>query len=395
LPRLVLILLFASAMTSVLVGSHWYLVKRLILDVGVEPPWRGVMLSAVVVLGASLLAQPFAERLLRPALSRLISWPSLVWMGLVFLLVALLGLSDVIILLLGGSAAAAPEGLGANGSAPGLRAAAVVAIALLAGAVGMRSALRPPAHRRLEIELARWPRALDGFRIAQISDLHLGSILGRRFAEHVVSRVNALDPDLVAVTGDLVDGSVRRLADEVAPVAGLRARYGVFVVTGNHDHYSGADSWADAWRALGLRVLRNERVSISAGGAAFDLIGVDDHHGGLMDGGGEDLERALEGRDPGDPAILLAHDPTTFRRSAARGIDLQLSGHTHGGQIWPFGLLVRLAVPHVAGRHRRRGAQLYVSRGTGFWGPPMRLLAPAEISEIVLRSAPPADAVSP
>jgi hypothetical protein len=174
----------------------------------------------------------------------------------------------------------------------------------------------------------------------------------------------------------------------VAPLASLRARHGVFFVTGNHDHYSGATAWCEALGALGIRVLRNERAAIGAGDAAFDLVGVDDHRGDLLgQGGGEDLDRALAGRDPARPAVLLAHDPSTFKRACSLGIDLQLSGHTHGGQIWPFVWLVRLAIPFVAGLYRRHGAVLYVSRGTGFWGPPMRLRAPAEIGEIVLRSA--------
>jgi hypothetical protein len=194
-------------------------------------------------------------------------------------------------------------------------------------------------------------------------------------------------PDLVAVTGDLVDGSVAHLANEVAPFRELRARHGVFFVTGNHDYYSGADDWVAMARSLGMRVLRNERVTIGEAGAAFELAGVEDHHARLVsETHAEDLPRALEGRDPARPVVLLAHDPSTFKRASALGVDLQLSGHTHGGQIFPFGLLVRLAVPFVAGLYERGGSLLYVSRGTGFWGPPMRLLAPAEITELVIRA---------
>jgi predicted MPP superfamily phosphohydrolase len=239
----------------------------------------------------------------------------------------------------------------------------------------------------VELSLERCPESLDGFRILQLSDVHLGPILGRAFASELVERSNALTPDLVAVTGDLVDGGVRQLAGEVAPLAGLRARHGVFFVTGNHDHYSGARSWTQKVRELGMRPLRNERVEIRDGNSCFDLIGVDDHHGShFASDGGEDLDTALAGRDPQRPAILLAHDPSTLKRASELGIDLQISGHTHGGQIWPFGYLVRLAIPFVAGRFTRHGAQLYVSRGTGFWGPPMRLFAPAEITEIVVRA---------
>jgi predicted MPP superfamily phosphohydrolase len=266
------------------------------------------------------------------------------------------------------------------------RAAVVLGITAVAVGLGLRGGLAGPVLRREVFAIERWPRALDGFRIVQISDIHIGPLLGRSFAAHLAQRVNALAPDLVAVTGDLVDGSAPRLASEVAPFADLRARCGVFFVTGNHDHYSGATHWSEAVTRLGMRVLRNERVEIGADGASFDLVGVDDHHAHFAGDGREDLARALAGRDPERAAVLLAHDPTTFRRARAQGIDLQLSGHTHGGQIWPFAWFVRLATPYVAGRYRDGRAQLYVSRGTGFWGPPLRLFAPAEITEITIRS---------
>ena len=378
-----LLLLVASA---ILAGLHFYLAQRLVFDPGLAQPWRGLALGAIAILGASLVLQPIGERTLGPARARLIAWPASLWMGFSFLLLLGLIASDALLWLAGGVASAA-EDLPGSGAGAGVRAAAVSLLALLAGLAALRSGLAPPLLRRLEIELPRWPATRDGYRIVQISDIHIGPILGRAFAAHLVERVNALDPDLVAVTGDLVDGKLALLAGEVAPFAGLRGRDGVYFVTGNHDHYSGADDWAGAIAGLGLRVLRNQRVAIGEGERAFDLVGVDDHRGGLIgDSGGEDLDAALAGRDPLRPAILLAHDPSTFKRAWALGIDLQLSGHTHGGQIWPFGLLVRLAIPTVAGRYSKGEAQLYVSRGTGFWGPPMRLFAPAEITEIVLRA---------
>jgi predicted MPP superfamily phosphohydrolase len=161
----------------------------------------------------------------------------------------------------------------------------------------------------------------------------------------------------------------------------------VYFVTGNHDVYSGSEPWVERVRELGMRVLRNERVAIEARGAVFDLAGVDDHRGDLVRGTTEDLPAALAGRDAARPVVLLAHDPSTFKEASRAGVALQLSGHTHGGQIWPFGALVRLVVPYVGGLYERGGSWLYVSRGTGFWGPPMRLGAPAEITEITLRSA--------
>ena len=343
---------------------------------------RTVAGSLVVVMASTLVLQPISERLLRPAVGHWLAWPASIWLGVGFLLLVVLGLSELAIgvgaLLSGGE-------LGSASELARVRAVVVIAVVVTLSALGIRSALGPPALRRVELALDRWPAALDGFRIVQISDLHIGPILDRRFARELTDRVNALEPDLVAVTGDLVDGRVALLKDEVAPFADLRGRHGVFFVTGNHDHYSGAQAWATVVSELGIRVLRNEHVEIRSDGAAFTLAGVDDHRAGMLPGEeGEDLEAALADLPSEQPVVLLAHDPSTFTRAAGMGVDLQLSGHTHGGQIWPFRYVVRLAIPFVEGVHRRGAAQLYVSRGTGFWGPPMRLGAPAELTEIVL-----------
>jgi len=256
-------------------------------------------------------------------------------------------------------------------------------------AVGLPGALRVPGVKRVRVPLARWPAALDGFRIVQISDIHIGPILDRGFAARLTEAVNALEPDLVAVTGDLVDGRVDHIGEEVGPFAELRARHGVFFVCGNHDFYSGAGGWVDRVAELGMRPLRNERVAIEHEGGVFDLVGVDDYRGDWRLGSTQDLPAALAGRDAERPVVLLAHDPSTFTEAAAAQVDLQLSGHTHGGQIWPFRWLVRLAVRWVEGLHRVGKSTLYVSRGTGFWGPPIRLLAPAEITELTLRKGEP------
>lgn len=373
---------------GVLAAGHYYLARRLVLDPALAPPARAACLGALALLGASLVVQPASARLGARRLAAALAWPAGVWMGLAFYLFLGCVLADAVRAVVGTALASDASVHGGAASAAAFRALTIALAAALVGASGLRSALRPPALRRVEIPLARWPRALDGFRIVQVSDVHIGPLLDRRFASTVAARVNALAPDLIAVTGDLVDGDLATLADEVAPFGAMRARHGVFFVTGNHDYYSGADPWIACVGALGMRVLRNERVTIDAGGAAFDLAGVDDRHANLFGGGhGEDVPRALAGRDPTRPVVLLAHDPGTFKEAAARGVDLQLSGHTHGGQIWPFGWLVRLAVPWIAGRHRVGTSELYVSRGTGFWGPPMRLRAPAEITEIVLRAA--------
>ncbi len=320
MPRLLLVVPALLLFASVLVGGHWYLAQRLVVDAALPPGAHALLLGAVVAGGVSLVLQPVGERLLSPPWSRLIAWPASLWMGLFFYLFLLVAFSDLL-LGLGGlvfpkplyAAAGVPD---APGGAGRVRAAAVLVAALAFVAVGLRGRLRGPCLVRRDVVLPRWPRALDGFRIVQISDIHIGPILGRAFARELVDRVNALAPDLVAVTGDLVDGSVRRLRDEVTPFGELRGRYGVFFVTGNHDHYSGADGWSARLRELGFRILRNERVTIDTReGAPFELAGVDDHRSGFESGrGGEDLDAALAGVPP---AVPWCSSPTTRRPSSA------------------------------------------------------------------------------
>jgi predicted MPP superfamily phosphohydrolase len=390
-PRLLLLIPFVLVFAGVLVGGHWYLAKRLVLEASLSPAVEQGLLWAIAAAALTLVLQPIGERTLRPPLSRVIAWPASLWMGLFFYLFLLVAFTDALIFLGGlvgpatvyAADGADPLGASAIGS---FRAGAVVLAAGAFVALGMWGWRGGPRLKPVEIFLPRWPAALDGFRIVQISDIHIGPLLDRRFARELTDRVNALAPDLVAVTGDIVDGSLSKLSDEVAPFGELRARHGVFFVTGNHDHYSGASSWSGRMRELGMQVLRNERVTLDRDGERFELAGVDDHRSGYETFEGEDLDAALAELPADRPVILLAHDPSTFKKACRMGIDLQLSGHTHGGQIWPFEYFVRLAVPFVAGLYARGDAQLYVSRGTGFWGPPMRLGAPAEITEIRLRA---------
>jgi len=379
---------FLAIALTVLLGGHAYLAQRLVFDPEVASPLRGFALGLIALGLVSLVAQPIAERVIAPPWNRIVGWPASLWMGIAFLLLITLAASDLVRFLAGGVAFASGGELPDAISSARAQAATTLVVVFFAGALALVSGLRPPRLVRIEIRLARWPKALDGFRIAQISDIHIGPLRDRRFSRHLTERVNALAPDLTCVTGDLVDGSARLLADEVAPFGELRARLGVYFVTGNHDHYSGANDWVEVIEKLGLVPLRNRHVSVHCDGASFVLAGVDDHRGGFGDGQREDLPAALEGVDPALPVVLLAHDPATFKRASHSGVDLQLSGHTHGGQIWPFRWLVRLAIPFVAGRYTRNDAELYVSRGTGFWGPPMRLFAPAEITELTLRSSP-------
>jgi len=381
--RIAMLLPVLIVFLSVLVGGHWYLIRRLVLDPGLPEPLSAALVFGIGLMGSTLVLQPIAERTLPARTRRIVAWPASIWMGLAFLLLMALLLSEMLMLLVAASAQTDSVVL----LAARVRAAGIVGLVLPTALLALRQGLALPSVKRIELALARWPRALDGFRIVQISDIHFGSLRGADFARWLVEQVNRLSPDLVAITGDLVDGPVSRVLDDVTPLEKLRATHGAFFVTGNHDHYSGAGSWAERIAELGIRVLRNEHVTLLQCGARIEVAGVDDHQARRLPGEeGEDLDGALASVDPDRALILLAHDPSTFKQASKRGVDLQLSGHTHGGQLWPFNFFVKLVVPFVAGIYRRGAATLYVSRGTGFWGPPMRLRAPAEITEIVLRT---------
>jgi predicted MPP superfamily phosphohydrolase len=231
---------------------------------------------------------------------------------------------------------------------------------------------------------------LQGFSIAQISDIHVGSQIKRKHVEAIVEAVNGLKADVIAITGDLVDGSVQDLRRHVAPLSGLSARYGVFLVTGNHEYYSGERAWTAEFRRLGLRVLLNEHVVVRHKGASVVLAGVTDFSAHHFDPAQRsDPAAALSGAPPEAVArILLAHQPRSATAAADAGFDLQLSGHTHGGQFWPWNLFVRFQQPFTAGLHRLKHLWVYISRGTGYWGPPNRFGAPSEITLLKLVAAP-------
>ncbi|MEU7357452.1 metallophosphoesterase [Streptomyces olivaceoviridis] len=244
---------------------------------------------------------------------------------------------------------------------------------------GTYGVLKGPRVKRVTVPLAKLPRAAHGFRIAVVSDIHLGPVLGRGFAQRVVDTVNATRPDLIAVVGDLVDGSVKDLGPAAAPLARLSARHGAYFVTGNHEYFSGVEQWIEEVRDLGLHPLQNARTELPY----FDLAGVNDVQG-ESEGQGPDFARALSDRDPARACVLLAHQPVQIHEAVRHGVDLQLSGHTHGGQLWPGSLLAAAANPTVAGLDRYGDTQLYVSRGAGAWGPPTRVGAPSDVTVIEL-----------
>jgi predicted MPP superfamily phosphohydrolase len=260
--------------------------------------------------------------------------------------------------------------------------------ALSTAGTGVYLANSAPVVRRVPVTLPRLDPALDGLRVVTFSDGHLSATYGGRRFERLVEIVNAQRPDVVAIVGDLVDGEVDELREEAAPLADLVSEQGVYFVTGNHEYFVDTRAWLRHLPTLGVEVLRNERVPITRGGASFDLAGIDDRTAARsgVPGHGADLDAALDGRDDATPVVLLAHQPFMVEQAAAAGVDLQLSGHTHGGQLWPFDYAIRLDQPAVEGLSRHGDTQLYVTAGAGYWGPPMRVGARPEVTVVELRA---------
>jgi predicted MPP superfamily phosphohydrolase len=265
----------------------------------------------------------------------------------------------------------------------------VLALAPLITLVGLLIARRVARVRHVDIPIRGLPEALHGFTIAQISDLHVGPTIKRDFVERVVARVNRMASDMVAITGDIVDGNVHQLSHHTEPLRALQSRHGTYVVTGNHEYYSGVHGWVRELRRLGACVLLNEHVVLRHDGAAITVAGITDysaHH--FDDSHRSDPHGALAGSPQDAVKVMLAHQPRSARQAANAGAHVQLSGHTHGGQFWPWNFFVRLQQPFTAGLHRVGEMWVYINRGTGYWGPPMRFGVPPEITRIRLVRTP-------
>lgn len=368
---------------------HAYVALRLIPDLAAFPAAR---LGLAAVLLASALLIPLglmARRIAAPPLADRLGWAGLLCMGLFSTLMVLTLLRDAALGLLWTVDFLAPGGLEL---APWrtLSAQAVPLLGGLSALLGFVNARRTAAVVRVDVPIAGLPPAWQGFTVAQISDIHVGPTIRQRYVRRIVERVNTLQADVVAITGDLVDGRVAELAAQVAPLADLRSRHGTFFVTGNHEYYSGAHAWIDELRRLGLTVLLNEHVVIAAGDAGKPLVlaGVTDFNAGQFDPAHRsDPVRALAGAPPEAVRVLLAHQPRSAAAAAEAGFDLQLSGHTHGGQFYPWNLFVRLQQPFTAGLRRWGTLWVYTSRGTGYWGPPNRFGSPSEITCLRLVAA--------
>ncbi|MDW8807195.1 metallophosphoesterase [Streptomyces scabiei] len=444
---IIVFVLVALLVLSAFGALHWYAWRRLVRDTTRGPGLARRVGTVVFVVGPVLMFAGFAaERAHAPFwLQRTLTWPGFMWLALsLYLLLALLAgevLRPLVSRLVARRApapalppepaerefepqpvpagaqpaeaketatahattaaptpasaesASAEPGQPAPSSAPAaadpsrrLFVSRVVGGAVAAAAVGTvgygtYGVVRGPKLKRVTVPLAKLPRAAHGFRIAVVSDIHLSPMLGRGFAQKIVDTINSTQPDLIAVVGDLVDGDVADLGPAAAPLAGLKARHGSYFVTGNHEYISGAGQWVEEVRRLGLTPLENARRELPY----LDLAGVNDI-AGEDEGQGPDFAKALGDRDTSRAVVLMAHQPVQIHDAVDHGVDLQLSGHTHGGQLWPMTYVAQAANPTLAGLERYGDTQLYVTRGAGAWGPPVRVGAPSDITLVQLAS---------
>jgi predicted MPP superfamily phosphohydrolase len=363
---------------------HLYMGWRLLPDM---PFGVAGMIATASLLALSLSVLPFAEYARRhkqnPCADHL-AGAGFVAMGFFSSLFILTLLRDAVLL----AAFAATGSLIEASALQRLQhwsAAAVPALALLVTFVGFVNARRRAGVRSVDIPIAGLPAALHGFSIAQITDIHVGATIKHGYVSRIVDAVNALEADMIAITGDMVDGSVGRLAAHTQPLGRLSARHGVFFVTGNHEYYSGAHAWVTEMRRLGMLVLMNEHVVLAHGGEAIVVAGVTDFNAHHFDPSHRsDPLAALKGAPELAVKVLLAHQPRSAYAAAQAGYHLQLSGHTHGGQFFPWSLAIKLIEPFSTGLYRLGELWLYVSRGTGYWGPPKRFGAPSEITHLRL-----------
>jgi predicted MPP superfamily phosphohydrolase len=364
---------------------HIYVGVRLIPDAPVGLPLK---VLAAILLAVSVIVIPLgmAARQIEPqSLADRLAWLGLTALGLFSSLLLLTFARDVILFFvhlvdwLRGVPVGSPVFVAYS-------ALVVPLLAVLFSAIGFYNARRRAPVVSVDVPIDNLPAALDGFTIAQISDIHVGPTIKRHYVERIVAAVNGLEPDLIAVTGDVVDGTVPNLADHTRPLAGLSARHGTFLVTGNHEYYSGADKWIAEFRRLGLTVLLNQHVVLNHDGAQAVVAGVTDYGAGSFDPAHRsDPAKAISGApDDATVRVLLAHQPRSATAAAEAGFTLQLSGHTHGGQFLPWNFFVRLQQPFVSGLVKFNGLWVYTSRGTGYWGPPKRLGAPSEITLVRL-----------
>lgn len=375
---------------SVVLGLlTWWMQRRLVRATEMPRPWSTVVTAALATLWVLAVVGVGSGNVFDPRWSRFPAFVGWAWLGIAFYIA--LGLLVILLALLAARLVRLLQAAGGRGAPPysllrPIRAATglVVLVAVVVGGYGLVSAARPSVVR-VDVPMATLPAEFDGVRVALVSDLHVGPSRGRAFTQRVVDAVNAEQPDLILIAGDLVDGTVAKVGPDLAPLAQLTAPLGVFGVSGNHEFYADdGGRWLDLWEELGIRTLRNDRVEIVRGDGRIELAGIHDYSSPAPYE--PDLAAALAGSDPQAFTLLLAHEPRQAEEASDLGVDLQVSGHTHGGQMWPIKYLVPLQQPILEGLGTVGDTVVYTTRGAGAWGPPMRIGASPEVTILELSS---------
>ncbi len=383
-------ILFFSIGTVIISSIHYYLWLRFIRDTGLNGTIKNIGTYVLISLAISFPLTIALSRLLSFKYSFPLIWVSYLWLGVMMLLFFLLLFTDFVKVILyvfskflsSNENIASPE---RRKFISGIITTGASATVLIASGFGLKNYYSIAIVKKINMLLTGLPDVFKGFRIVQISDLHIGQLMTGKKLKEIVEQVNSLKPDLIAITGDIADGSVENLLNEVLPLRKLKSKRGVYFVTGNHEYYSGVDDWTIAIERMGIKVLNNESIKIEKGNDFFYLAGVTDHSAKRFGKDhAADFKKALSGLEKEKKKILLAHQPIAVREASQYGTDLVLSGHTHGGQIWPFNYFVYLQQPYLKGFYQYKNTKLYVNQGTGCWGPPLRLGSENEITEILL-----------
>jgi uncharacterized protein len=383
-------LIFFLIANLIVFSIHYYLWIKIVKDTGLKNYFRKTVTFLIVLLALSFPVAIVFARVFSIQLPYSLLWLFYLWMGTMMLLFFSLLFMDVIKLVYNISQKFSDR---SNKTIDNDRrefisrslVSGTSLFVLIAAGISVRNCYSELVVKNIKISLTSLPEVFKGFKIVQISDLHIGKMMTKDGLQKVVDKVNNLKPDLIVITGDLVDGSVNRLLHEVSPINTLHGENGVFFVTGNHEYYNGVMEWTNVFLENGIEVLGNKSIKITRGNDFFYLSGVNDHSAKRF--GKEhaaDFKNTFSGLDKNKKKILLAHQPKAVNEASEYGVDLVLSGHTHGGQIWPFSYLVYLQQPYLKGLHKLNNTQLYVNQGTGCWGPQMRLGSFNEITEIIL-----------
>ncbi len=390
MPRLLNFILFFLTVATLIIFIHYYFWIRLFRDTGLSEISKISGVLIIIIPSVFFVIAMVSSQVLSLKYSFPLLWMAYLWLGIVMLMFFSLIFTDLLRLVFflytklpfSETFVLNPE---RRQFISVIIAIGVLTVTLIMSVIGVKNYFAPVTVKTINISLPGLPEVFKGFKIVQISDLHVGQLMTKTQLEKVVQQTNRLEPDLIAITGDLTDGSIKKLLNETKPIKDLEARYGVYFVTGNHEYYSGVQSWVPAIENMGIQVLANESVKIQKDGQKFYLIGVNDHEAKRFDENHKsDFEQAFSGLDDNLKKILLAHQPLLVKDAAKYNVDLVLAGHTHGGQIWPFNYLVYLQQPFLKGFYEYKNTKLYVNQGTGCWGPPMRLGSENEITEIIL-----------